>query len=309
MNPAEGEPPQEACQEPMTPSYSRAPMVGTKLQVTHTTLFEYAAPVVDSVNTLHLEPRTFPFQRTISATIRIMPPTRMRRFSDLFQNITHHFEMLKPHTRLEVHSRLRVHNLPLVIPDRSRQATKKDLVDSSTRERTWQFLQDSPLISHQSEIWRMAIDLSQGWETLHDQAWAFMQWIHQNFHYQPGATVVNTSLARSFELRAGVCQDFTHVMVALCRAVGIPARYASGYIYNGPTDLLVGAQASHAWCEVYLPFVGWIGYDPTNGTFADERYVKVAVGRDYDDVAPVKGAYRGTAQCMMSVKVLVEKVE
>jgi transglutaminase-like putative cysteine protease len=309
MSPEEGESPQDACQQQMSASYSRATMVGTKLQVTHRTLFEYAAPVIDSVNTLHLEPRTFPFQRTISATIRIMPPTRMRRFSDLFQNITHHFEMLKPHTRLEVQSRLRVHNLPLFIPERSREATKNDLADPSTRERTWQFLQDSNLISHHSGIWHTAVDLIQGLDSLHDQALAFMHWIHQNFHYQPGATMVNTSLANSFELRAGVCQDFTHVMVALCRSVGIPSRYASGYIYNGPSDLLVGAQASHAWCEVYLPHVGWIGYDPTNGTLADERYVKVAVGRDYDDVAPVKGAYRGTAQCMMSVKVMVEKVD
>lgn len=309
MSPTEGDAPQEACQQQLIAPYSLPPMIGTKLQVTHATLFEYAAPVVDSVNTLHLEPRTFPFQRTISSTIRILPPTRMRRFSDLFQNITHHFEMLKPHTRLEVHSRLRVHNLPLMIPERSMLATKADLADPSTRERTWSFLQDSSLVSHHPEIWRLAIDLSHGIDSLHQQALAFMHWIHQNFHYQPGATLVNTRLEQSFAIRAGVCQDFSHMMVALCRAVALPARYASGYLYNGPTDMLVGAQASHAWCEVYLPYVGWIGYDPTNGTLADERYVKVAVGRDYDDVAPVKGAYRGTAQCMMSVKVLVEKVD
>ncbi|MEN9991988.1 MAG: hypothetical protein RLZZ224_1690 [Verrucomicrobiota bacterium] len=284
-------------------------MIGTKLQVTHSTVFEYAAPVVDSFNTLHLEPRTFPFQKTISSTIRILPPTRVRRFSDLFQNITHHFEILQPHQRLEVQSRLRVHNLPLVVPDRSMEATKEDLNDPSTRERTWPFLQDSNLVSHHSQIWRLAIDLSYGVTTLHGQAMAFMNWIHENFHYQPGATMANTRLEQAFELRAGVCQDFTHMMVALCRAVKLPARYASGYIYNGPTDLLVGAQASHAWCEVYLPYVGWIGYDPTNATMADERYVKVAVGRDYDDVAPVKGAYRGTSHCAMTVKVLVEKVE
>ena len=142
----------DACNlEPSLPQ-KRGHMVGTKLQVTHRTLFEYASPVVDSVNTLHLEPRTFPFQRTISATVRIMPPTRLRRFSDLFQNITHHFEMLKPHTRLEVDSRLKVHNLPLVIPDRSAEATSADLTDSSTRERTWQFLQDSQLVHHHQDI-------------------------------------------------------------------------------------------------------------------------------------------------------------
>jgi transglutaminase-like putative cysteine protease len=284
-------------------------MMGTKLQVTHITLFEYASPVTDSVNTLHLEPRTFPFQRTISSTIRILPTTRVRRFSDLFQNITHHFEIPKPHQKLEVQSRLRVHNLPLVLPERSMIATKDDLADPSTRERTWSYLQDSLLVTHHSEIWRLAIDLTDGIQSLHERAMAFMNWIHRHFRYQPGATMVNTRLEQVFAIRAGVCQDFTHVMIALCRAVALPARYASGYIYNGPTDLLVGAQASHAWCEVYLPFVGWIGYDPTNDNLADERYVKVAVGRDYDDVAPVKGAYRGTSHCAMTVRVAVEKIE
>jgi transglutaminase-like putative cysteine protease len=299
----------DACHSRSSESLSRVSMLGTKLQVTHSTFFEYASPVVDSVNTLHLEPRTFPFQRTISSTIRILPATRIRRFSDLFQNITHHFEILNPHSKLEVHSRLRVHNLPLLIPERSMMAKKEDLADASTRERTWPFLQDSPLVSHHGEIWRLAIDISHSISSLHEQALAFMHWIHQNFHYQPGATMVNSRLDQVFDLRAGVCQDFSHLMIALCRAVNLPARYASGYIYNGPTDLLVGAQASHAWCEVYLPYVGWIGYDPTNATLADERYVKVAVGRDYDDVAPVKGAYRGTAHCMMTVKVAVEKVD
>jgi transglutaminase-like putative cysteine protease len=284
-------------------------MVGTKLQVTHRTVFEYAAPVSNSVNTLHLEPRTFPFQRTISSTIRILPPTRMRRFSDLFQNITHHFEMFKPHLRLEVDSRLKVHNLPLLISDRGMEATSRDMNDPSTRERTWQYLQDSHLVSHQAEIWRTAVDLTHGADTLHGQAMIIMQWIHENFRYSPGATVANTRLAEAFALRAGVCQDFTHVMLGLCRSVGLPARYASGYLYNGSSDLLIGAQASHAWCEVYLPHAGWIGYDPTNNMLADERYVKVAVGRDYDDVAPVKGVYTGTAHCIMKVDVVVEKAE
>jgi len=284
-------------------------MIGSKLQVSHSTLFEYASPVVDSVNTLHLEPRTFPFQRTISSTIRILPTTRIRRFSDWYQNITHHFEIIKPHQRLEVHSRLRVHNLPLVIPERSLAAKKEDLADASTRERTWSFLQDSTLVTHHSEIWRLAIDLSHGIRSLHEQALVFMRWIHQNFHYQPGATMANTPLEQAFAIRAGVCQDFTHMMIALCRAIQLPARYASGYLYNGPSDLLVGSQASHAWCEVYLPYVGWIGYDPTNATLADERYIKIAVGRDYEDVAPVKGTYRGTSLSAMTVKVMVEKID
>ncbi len=111
------------------------------------------------------------------------------------------------------------------------------------------------------------------------------------------------------QLRRGVCQDFAHVMIALCRAVKIPARYVSGYLYNGPVDELRGAQASHAWLEVFLPGLGWRGLDPTNDHQPDERYVKLAVGRDYADVSPLRGTYRGTPQRKMTIDVLVSSLE
>ncbi len=175
-------------------------------------------------------------------------------------------------------------------------------------EQTWLYLQESRWVSKHPDIWRQALDLIQGIFPVFDQAMAFMNWIHREFLYAAGTTSVSTHLEEAFQLRRGVCQDFTHVMLGLCRSVGIPARYASGYLYNGPRDTLVGAQASHAWCEVYLPEIGWIGFDPTNNNLADERYVKIAVGRDYEDVAPVGGSYRGTASCRMDVEVLVEKI-
>lgn len=284
------------------------PRLGTKLSVLHRTTFHYFSPVTDSVNTLHLEPRTFPFQQTLSAVIRVLPATRLRRFTDLFQNITHHFEVPSQHTKLEIESRIRVHNLPLVIPDACRDLTLADYQDISTRERTWPFLQESHWVSNHPEIWRQAVDLTYGKTSVFEQAQILMDWVHREFSYDPGSTTVTTHLEEAFRLRAGVCQDFTHVLLGLCRFIGIPARYASGYLYNGPRDTLVGAQASHAWCEVYFPTLGWIGFDPTNNTLADERYVKVAVGRDYEDVAPVRGSYFGTGQCRLDVHVLVEKL-
>jgi transglutaminase-like putative cysteine protease len=228
-----------------------------RLAVSHRTVFHYAAPVGQSVNTLRLEPRAFPYQKTLSALVRVLPATRVRRFTDLFANITHHFELTEPHTRLEIDSRIRVRNLPLDIPE-------------------------AALVADASG--------------------------HREFRYDSDATEVNTRTEDAFARRHGVCQDFTHVMLGLCRSVGIAARYASGYLYNGPRDHLIGAQASHAWCEVYLPGAGWIGFDPTNNTLADERYVKAAVGRDYDEVAPVTGTYVGTSHRRMEVTVVVEKL-
>jgi len=279
-----------------------------RLAVSHRTTFTYGMPVTQSVNTLHLEPRTFPYQKTLSALIRVIPATRVRRFTDLFQNITHHFELPGAHSKLEIESRIKVHNLPLDISTASREATLEGFNDSSIRERIWPYLQESRWVSRHPEVWRQAVDITGQFTAVFDQANALMEWIHREFRYEPGATSVNTHLVEAFEMRRGVCQDFTHVMLGMCRAVGIPARYASGYLYNGPRDSLVGAQASHAWAEVYLPAAGWIGFDPTNNTLADERYVKISVGRDYEDVAPVRGNYHGTGHCRMEVQVEVEKI-
>lgn len=281
---------------------------GTRLTVLHRTVFHYGAPVRDSLNTLRLEPRTFPYQKTLSAYVRVLPATRMRRFTDLFQNINHHFELPEPHSKLEIESRIRVHNLPLDLPSDSLTAGLDDYSDPVVRERIWSYLHESPRVSLCPELWRQTVDVTREHHSVFGKASSIMEWIHREFHYAPGVTSVKAHVEESFALRRGVCQDFTHVMLAMCRSIGVPARYASGYLYNGPRDTLVGAQASHAWPEVYLPFAGWIGFDPTNNTLADERYVKIAVGRDYEDVSPVEGSYRGTGHCRLEIKVEVEKL-
>lgn len=279
-----------------------------KLSVLHRTVFEYSSPVSDSMNELHLEPRRFPFQKTLSSIIRVLPATRLTKFHDLFQNTTHHFEISGAHRRLDVESRIRVENLTLFVPEVSRHATKEDYRTQEVRERTWPYWNESARVSFVPDLWRKAVDITFGFDAYFDKATQIMNWIHQEFRYQPGSTDVNTGIAQCFLERTGVCQDFAHVMLGLCRVIGIPARYASGYLYNGPLDRLVGAQASHAWAEVFFPAVGWVGFDPTNNTLADERYVKVAVGRDYDDVAPIRGTYRGTSHSQLHVEVKVEKI-
>jgi transglutaminase-like putative cysteine protease len=140
-------------------------------------------------------------------------------------------------------------------------------------------------------------------------AQAIMHTIHRNFHYQPASTNVHTHMREVLKARHGVCQDFAHVMLGFCRALKIPARYVSGYLYNGPADQLKGAQASHAWVEVHVPGHGWCGLDPTNAQPVAGQHVKVATGRDYADVSPLKGTYRGTDRRKMTVEVLVTNLE
>ncbi len=279
---------------------------GPRYQIRHRTRFDYVTPVTQSNNTLHLQPPTFPLQRTLSSLVRVLPATRLTRFQDLYDNPTHHFEITKPHLSLEIDSQLKVENLPLVILDSDLEAGFDAINVPEVRDITWSFLQPSRYVSFPPPIWRTAVDLTKGITPVFEQARTISNWIHENFTYQPESTHVHTHLEEVYETRAGVCQDFTHVLIGLCRAAAIPARYASGYLYNGPRGTLIGSQASHAWAEVYLPKSGWVGLDPTNGTIADERYIKAAVGRDYDDVAPIKGSYVGTAHARMQVDVQVE---
>lgn len=127
--------------------------------------------------------------------------------------------------------------------------------------------------------------------------------------YRSGATTVSTHASEVIRNRTGVCQDFAHAMIALCRAVGIPARYVSGYFYDTSRGhSLRGSEASHAWAEVYIDKFGWIGLDPTNNKVIDDTYIVIATGRDYRDVTPVVGTYYGSGKSIMDVTVRVDRL-
>jgi len=279
-----------------------------KLEVLHRTVFQYTGDVWGSENTVHLEPRDFRTQRTLRSLIRVIPATRLFRFHDFFQNISHRFELPQPHDRLVVESRIRVENTSFELSQEARNVKYPEAFKHWASEETWPFLQESPQVSKHPDIWRAAIERIEDNPCIYDQAMAIMDWIHREFTYAPGTTDVDTHLEQAFAQRRGVCQDYAHVMIGMCRSVGIPARYVSGYLYNGPKDHLIGNQASHAWVEIHLPHAGWVGYDPTNNTMADERFVKVAIGRDYRDVSPIQGSYFGHAHCKLEVLVKVERV-
>lgn len=281
---------------------------GTKFSVRHRTEFEYTEWIVGNANTIHLEPRDFLFQKTLGCVIKILPATRLIRFSDLFGNITHVYEIATQHKRMVVESQIRVINLPLSISNEGYSGGMEFFQTPKIKDRCWEYLQESMWVSKQPDVWKQAIDVTDSESAVFEKAAAIMRWINSEFLYEPGVTDAKTHMEQSFSLRKGVCQDFAHVMLGMCRSLEIPARYASGYIYTGEGDDLVGAQASHAWCEVYLPETGWIGFDPTNAVLADDRYIKIAVGRDYEDVAPIHGSFKGNAECAMKVEVSVKRL-
>jgi transglutaminase-like putative cysteine protease len=130
------------------------------------------------------------------------------------------------------------------------------------------------------------------------------EFVYRNFKYVPGITSVETTIDEVWKLKAGVCQDFAHILLTMLRMLGVPARYVSGYICPNKNGMR-GEGATHAWVEAYIPFYGWIGLDPTNNCIANELHVRLAIGRNFSDCSPVKGSYKGTAKHVLHVGVSV----
>jgi transglutaminase-like putative cysteine protease len=281
-----------------------------KLHILHRTRFSYGASVRESFNEARLQPVTTDGQTCHSFLLKVLPTSKLSHYLDFYLNYVHLFEVTQAHTELTVEANSTVTTPD--VPGLAAAATPSplDQIGACARlDRCYDFLQSSTYVEVGADLWRLAIDVTAGQTDGWQAAQAIMRFIHREFRYQPAATHVHTHMRDVLSARAGVCQDFAHVMLGLCRAMKMPARYVSGYLYNGPAEHLKGAQASHAWVEVYVPGHGWWGLDPTNNRQPDGHYVKVAVGRDYADVSPLKGTYRGTAKRQLTVDVLVTRLE
>lgn len=280
-----------------------------KLEVQHRTHYAYAAPVSESFNELRLRPVTNAHQTCDHFLVKVLPAARLRHFTDFYANTVHFFELPEPHGSLtiEASSRVVTQARPLALDATPFPMSR--VSECARMERCFDYLQDSTYVEKSPEAWRLAVDITHDVPDLWQASLAVMRHIHQNFAYSPLTTSVHTHVREVLQEKRGVCQDFAHTMITLCRCVGIPALYVSGYLYNGPRETLRGAQASHAWCEVFVPGVGWRGLDPTNNRQVDEHHIKVAVGRDYGDVPPVRGQYRGTQDRKLEVDVLVTRLD
>jgi transglutaminase-like putative cysteine protease len=280
-----------------------------KLQVTHRTRYTYASPVRESFNEVRLQPVSNEHQHCDSFLLKVLPAARLSHYTDFHANIIHFFELPTPHVTLFVESSAKVTTKSLATHPESSPVPLAKLAESGRSERCFDFLQESTYVEKTPEARRLALDVTAGRDDVWGAACAIMNHIHTRFAYTPNLTCVHTHMRDVLTDNRGVCQDFSHVMIGLCRALHIPALYVSGYLYNGPRDHLLGTQASHAWCEVFVPGIGWCGLDPTNNQPTDERYIKLAIGRDYADVPPVRGHYKGTTDRKMEVEVHIESIE
>ncbi len=281
-----------------------------RLRVFHRTEYHYSAPVSDSVNEVRLSPPDTRWQTCEYAFLSVLPACRLTHYEDLNVNRVHRFEIPRPHQRLLIESRAEVITRPKVDFDALPYGfLHTDLPRCRFLEECHIHLQDSGYIERTPEIWRQALDIQGDSADVFQTSYAIMEHIFRNYRYESGLTTVSTHASEVIGNRTGVCQDFAHAMVALCRAIDIPARYVSGYFFDATRDHhLRGSEASHAWVEVYIDGFGWIGLDPTNNKVVDDTYVLLATGRDYRDVAPVTGTYYGSGKSAMQVTVRVDRL-
>ena len=279
-----------------------------KLNVLHRTHYTYRTPVRDSLNEVRLQPVETDHQRVGGFTLRVSPAAQPKHQLDFYHNHVHRFDILAPHDVLEVEASSVVFTAQPPDPAQGPSVPLSAMGSCLELGLCYDFLQPSTYIFSDAEVGQVAARVTAGCSDAWSAVLALLRFIHDEFRYQPAVTNVHTKMSAALRLRQGVCQDFAHVVIGLCRALKIPARYVSGYLYNGPAEQLKGAQASHAWLEVYLPGHGWIGIDPTNNIQTGERHVKIAVGRDYADVSPLKGTYRGTGERTLRVDVLVTQL-
>jgi transglutaminase-like putative cysteine protease len=272
------------------------------LSVAHLTEYRYPEPAWDSFNEVRLFPIDDEGQSLLSFGLELTPDATVRNHVDYYGNRVHQFHIAEPHRRLAIQARSSVVTYPRPAPIPVAAESLGEL-----RPRFFDFLAPTRRVPLDRD-WAVAMRapaLPPDGDVV-DYLSRLTRHLHGFFTYRQDVTEIDTSLAAFVEAGVGVCQDYTHAMLAVCRMLGIPSRYVSGYLETAPGRTL-GADASHAWVEGYLPGSGWVGFDPTNGVMVGQSYVKVGHGRDYDDVPPVKGLRRGGGSESLRVAVSVRR--
>lgn len=267
-----------------------------KLSVVHETHYRYSSPVPLSHQLLHLTPRNLPWQSCEAHRLAVEPkPAELEERDDYFGNRTARVLLATPHDGLLVRAESEVTVLPRA------QASPLELAPA-------EFAYESPYV----ETWRELADYAAksfpaGRPPL-EAALDLMRRIHKDFRFDRTATSVSTPLRQVMKQKSGVCQDFAHLMIGCARAVGLPARYVSGYILTKPPPgrpRLVGTDASHAWVSIHVKERGWVDLDPTNDVVVDDEHVTLAWGRDFGDVTPMRGVILGGGEQLLEVRVTV----
>lgn len=278
-----------------------------EFEIQHITRYIYEGPVRDSANQIILFPIKDQYQDVIKQEISITGNPAVDTHIDYYGNEVGSFTYSEPHTVLTINSKIWV-------VTKHKELPVSDIFPAHQWEdlRRLQFV--VPYIDFLKQEYFEGIDELKAVidkerlkdETPYEMALHFCQYVYEKFEYIKGVTTVETKLDEIWKLKAGVCQDFAHILMEMLRMVQIPARYVSGYIGTTKHDGMRGIGATHAWAEAYIPDYGWLGIDPTNNCIANETHVRLAVGRNFTDCSPVKGIYKGPSNHRLEVAVSVD---
>ena len=282
--------------------------------IVHTTSYEYSAPAIESFTELRVRPRASHHQEVIHHQTEVNPRAALDEFTDYYGNTVECLSVPFRHKCLTVTSRSTVETMPHKDALSGLDLSVSEAVRLSWPDRRdlYDFLMPSMHAPITPELEALSHQLLPSRRSFAEAILSLNQYIFKNFTYMPGVTDIRTPITDVLKRRQGVCQDFAHLMIALIRCAGLPARYVSGYIETEPAlgpdgRPLIGATASHAWVEVYLPSGMWVGIDPTNNILEGERHVQLGIGRDYNDVPPLRGVFKGAERQILSVGVSVSR--
>jgi transglutaminase-like putative cysteine protease len=295
-------------------------MSDASYRVIHETRYVYETRVAVAQQLLHLTPRAMPWQPLLAHRILIDPqPSEITEHLDYFGNPVTHAVLAAPHAALTVCAESDVtvasrNGAAAVAGSPAWEAVRARLraPDAPPLLEAAEFVFESPHIRFGAELAKYARPSFTPGRPLLEAVLDLNHRIHTDFAFDSSATTVSTPLSEVLELRRGVCQDFAHLMTGCLRVLGLSARYVSGYILTTPAPghvRLVGADASHAWVSAFCPVAGWIDFDPTNDLIVDDEHITLAWGRDFVDVAPMRGVILGGGEQELSVRVTVTKTE
>jgi len=277
------------------------------LKVTHTTDLSYTDLISESVMELRMCPRQEGDQHRLSFNLAIGPRTSVTSYFDWLGNTVHAFTVNRFHRQIRIVA-------TSVIETQRFRLDPSDLPDMYSPDAqsydydAWDFLNFSGPIIDSPALHKLASEIApRAGEPLGDVAQRMLDLIFNRFTYRQGITTAASPITETLEHGNGVCQDFSHLMIGLARALKIPARYVSGLVHPD-AQRYRGFTQTHAWCELLFPSTGWVGFDPTNHCTVSQNFIEVAIGRDYRDVPPNKGVYRGKAIESISVAVQSEEL-
>lgn len=280
--------------------------------IRHVTRFRYSTSVSESIMEVRMQPRSEGLQRCLQFTLSTKPHAQIMTYRDFNGNIVHHFDVPGRYSQLTITAEALVEVQPPFLLPPALDSSAWDELDVLTATHDyWDMLMPSHFARPTPLLNDLARDLNL---RRRDDPLSLLRElntaIYDTFDYVPNSTSVDSPIDHALDDRQGVCQDFAHIMIALVRGLGIPCRYVSGYLFHRVEDHDRSEEdATHAWVEALLPGLGWVGFDPTNNLIAGERHIRAAVGRDYADVPPTRGVFKGNASSELDVGVKVSPTD